>query len=242
MKHLSSRTVADIPLPLPNSSEQHRIVAKLDELFSELNAGVAALERAQAKLKRYRASMLKAAVEGNLTEEWRRKNPPDETTEELLQRILVERRKRWEEEQLAKFKAKGQNPPKNWQQKYKKPPGPDTSDLPELPDGWYWATVDVLASPEPDAIKRGPFGSALRKSTFVAEGYKVYEQGNVIAANFACADYFISETHFASLTRFAVAPGDVLITYSGTIGRTVIVPEDAAQGVINQALLKLTLN
>ena len=145
VKHLSSRTVADIPLPLPNSSEQRRIVAKLDELFSELDAGVAALERAQAKLKRYRASVLKAAVEGRLTEEWRRKNPPDETGAELLQRILVERRQLWEQEQLAKFKAKGQRPPNNWQQKYKEPPGPDTSELPELPEGWCWATMDQFA-------------------------------------------------------------------------------------------------
>ena len=135
----------DIPLPLPNSSEQRRIVAKLDELFSELDAGVAALERAQAKLKRYRASVLKAAVEGRLTEEWRRKNPPDETGAELLQRILVERRQLWEQEQLAKFKAKGQRPPKNWQQKYKEPAGDKCiSELPELPEGWCWATVDQI--------------------------------------------------------------------------------------------------
>ena len=146
VKHLSSRTVADIPLPLPNSSEQRRIVAKLDELFSELDAGVAALERAQAKLKRYRASVLKAAVEGKLTEEWRRNNPPDETGAELLQRILVERRKRWEQEQLAKFTAKGQKPTKNWKAKYREPTAPDTSGLPELPVRWCWATVDQVAA------------------------------------------------------------------------------------------------
>ena len=134
----------DVEIPFAPIPEQHRIVAKLDELFSELDAGVAALERAQATLKRYRASMLKAAVEGKLTEEWRQKNPPDETGEELLQSILVERRNRWEEEQLAKFKAKGQNPPKNWQQKYKKPPGPAATDLPGLPEGWYWTNIDTL--------------------------------------------------------------------------------------------------
>ena len=100
VKHLSSRTVADIPLPLPNSSEQRRIVAKLDELFSELNAGVAALERAQAKLKRYRASMLKAAVEGNLRQSILKRafegrlvpqDPNDEPASLLLERIRVSR-------------------------------------------------------------------------------------------------------------------------------------------------------
>ena len=94
-----------IPLaPLP---EQHRIVAKIESLFAKLDEGVAALQRAQANLERYRASVLKAAVDGRLTEQWRRENPSNETGAELLRRILAERRKRWEEEQLANFEAKG---------------------------------------------------------------------------------------------------------------------------------------
>ena len=83
-RNISQTVIRSFPFVLAPLPEQHRIVAKLDELFSELDAGVAALERAQAKLKRYRASVLKAAVEGRLTEEWRRKNPPDETGAELL--------------------------------------------------------------------------------------------------------------------------------------------------------------
>ena len=146
MPNVNATKLASLRFPLAPLPEQHRIVARLDELFSELDAGVAALERAQAKLKRYRASVLKAAVEGKLTEEWRRNNPPNEMGEELLRRILVERRKRWEEEQLAKFKAKGQKPPKNWQQKYKEPLGPDEGELPELPQGWCWATVDQVSN------------------------------------------------------------------------------------------------
>ena len=144
-RNISQTVIRSFPFVLAPLPEQHRIVAKLDELFSELDAGVAALERAQAKLKRYRASVLKAAVEGKMTEEWRRNNPPNEMGEELLRRILVERRNRWEEEQLAKFNAKGQKPPKNWQQKYKEPVEPNTSELPELPEGWCWATMDQFA-------------------------------------------------------------------------------------------------
>ena len=60
-----------IPIPVAPIGEQHRIVAKIEELFSNLDAGVAALKRAKANLKRYRAAVLKAAVEGKLTEEWR---------------------------------------------------------------------------------------------------------------------------------------------------------------------------
>ena len=133
---------ASVPLaPLP---EQHRIVARIESLFAKLDEGVAALRRAEAKLERYRASILKAAVEGRLTKRWRRENPPRETGEELLQRILTERRKRWEDAQLAKFAAKRRKPPKNWKKKYKEPVVPDTSGLPELPEGWCWATVDQV--------------------------------------------------------------------------------------------------
>ena len=71
-------------------AEQRRIVAKLDELFSDLDAGVAALERVRANLKRYRAAVLKAAVEGKLTEDWRAKHPDTEPASVLLERILTE--------------------------------------------------------------------------------------------------------------------------------------------------------
>ena len=121
--------------PLP---EQHRIAAKIESLFAKLDGGVAALKRAQANLERYRTSVLKAAVEGRLTEQWRRENPPEETGEELLGRILAERQKRWETEQLAKFAAKGKKPPRNWKTKYNEPVAPDTSGLPKLPEGWCW--------------------------------------------------------------------------------------------------------
>ena len=116
-----------LPFLLAPSPEQHRIVAKIESLFAKLDEGVAALKRAEANLERYRASVLKAAVEGRLTEEWRKANPPEETGEELLRRILAERRERWEAEQLAKFEAKGRKPPKNWKAKYKEPVAPDTT-------------------------------------------------------------------------------------------------------------------
>ena len=136
----------DVSVPLAPLPEQHRILARIESLFARLNEGIVALKRAEANLERYRASVLKAAVEGRLTERWRKENPPEETGEELLGRILAERRKRWETAQLAKFAAKGRKPPRNWRAKYKEPDTPDTSGLSGLPEGWCWATVDqVLA-------------------------------------------------------------------------------------------------
>ena len=146
LPRVSAKRLAKYRFPLAPLPEQHRIVAKIESLFAKLVEGVAALKRAEANLERYRASVLKAAAEGRLTELWCRQNPPEEIGEELLRRILTERRKRWEEEQLAKFAAKGRKPPRNWRAKYKEPVTPDTSGLPGLPEGWCWATVDQVTT------------------------------------------------------------------------------------------------
>jgi type I restriction enzyme S subunit len=141
---LNLAEIRGIWLPLAPLREQHRLVEKIEELFSDLDAGVSALQRAKANLTRYRASVLKSAVEGRLTEEWRKEHPQAEDGQMLLDRILRERREKWETDQLAKFKEKGKAPPKNWQIKYEEPSAPDTSELPELPEGWVWATVEQL--------------------------------------------------------------------------------------------------
>ena len=129
---------------LPPSAEQERIADALDELLSDLDAGVAALERVQAKLKHYRAAVLKAAVEGALTAEWRAKHPSTEPASALLTRILAERRRRWEEAQLQKFKEAGKAPPKDWKAKYKEPTAPSTASLPTLPKDWRWVRLGEL--------------------------------------------------------------------------------------------------
>lgn len=145
--HIDPNILKNLKFPLPPINEQTRIVAKLEELFSDLDAGVSELKTAQVKLVQYRQSLLKAAVEGELSCEWRESrfaDNSDETGEQLLERILIERRKRWEEKQLAKFAEQGKQPPKDWQKKYPEPIKPDTSRLPDLPDGWVWATVEQL--------------------------------------------------------------------------------------------------
>jgi type I restriction enzyme, S subunit len=132
-------------IPIAPTNEQRRIVQKIEELFSKLDAGVAALERIRAALKRYRAAVLKAAVEGKLTAEWRARHPSKETGAQLLRRILDERRRKWEQEQRAKYAKSGRQPPKGWQAKYKEPTEPDTSGLTALPEDWCWATVEQIA-------------------------------------------------------------------------------------------------
>jgi type I restriction enzyme, S subunit len=148
-KAVSGKVVRGFSLPVAPSAEQIRIVDKLDELLSDLDAGVKALEGVRTKLKQYRAAVLKAAVEGTLTAEWRNQHPNTEPADKLLQRILTERRRRWDESQLQKFKAAGKEPPKNWKLKYQGPVSVDVEALRALPSSWCWITLD-------NAIIEGP--------------------------------------------------------------------------------------
>lgn len=148
MANLNQKLLLGISIDIPPTTEQVRIVEKLEELLSDLDAGVAELKAAQKKLALYRQSLLKAAVEGALTADWRARRAargePLETGATLLARILTERRARWEARQLAKFKEQGKTPPKGWQAKYPEPVQPDTTNLSSLPAGWIWASLDML--------------------------------------------------------------------------------------------------
>src|SRR5262249_20832535 len=106
-------------------------------------------------LEQFRQSVLAAGFHGDLTADWRADHLDVEPASELLHRIHAERRRCWEQAELAKYEAKGQKPPKNWQDKYEEPEPMDDSDLPELPDGWCWTSIDIIsevvrgASPRP---------------------------------------------------------------------------------------------
>lgn len=127
------KTLGATPIQVPPLDEQREVVDEIEKQFSRLDEAVANLQRVKANLKRYKASVLKAAVEGRLVETEasiaQRESRSYETGEQLLQRILDERR--------AKWSGKG---------KYKEPLAPVTDDLPVLPEGWTWARLDSLAA------------------------------------------------------------------------------------------------
>lgn len=210
VKHLSSKTIGEIELPLPPRTEQTRIVAKLEELLSDLDAGVAELKASQKKLGQYRQSLLKAAVEGALTAEWRAKNTPAESGARLLERILQKRRARWETKQLAKFKEQGKTPPKDWQKKYPEPVQPDTTGLPELPQGWVWASVDQLSESVRNGMSKTPNTSQ--------RGFRIFKINAVrpMAVNFEAIKHI--ELDEAEAAGYWVEKGDVLATrYNGSV-------------------------
>ncbi|MBI1815676.1 MAG: restriction endonuclease subunit S [Deltaproteobacteria bacterium] len=140
---------SELTIPLAPFPEQHRIVAEIEKHFTRLDAAVAALERTRANLKRYRAAVLKTACEGRLVpteaELARTEGRDYEPADQLLARILKERRARWEADQLAKMQAKRKTAKdEKWKTRYDEPQLPDTSALPNLPVGWRWATLPQL--------------------------------------------------------------------------------------------------
>ena len=110
------------------------------------------------------------------------------------------------------------------------------------PMGWEERHLPDLVSKRKHALKRGPFGGALKKEIFVPEGFKVYEQKNVIYDDFEIGSYFIKKSDYERLVPFKVSSNNLLISCSGTIGRIAAVPLHAAPGVMNQALLKIDLD
>lgn len=226
VKHLSSKTIGEIDLPLPPRAEQTRIVAKLEELLSDLNAGVAELKAAQEKLRQYRQSLLKAAVDGALTAPWREAQrnlgSPTETGAQLLQRILTERRARWEARQLTKFKEKGKNPPKDWQKKYPEPVQLDTTVFPELPEGWVWASLDQL-------VADASYGTSV-KCNYESDGTPVLRIPNVSSGRLDLRDMKFSTINLDLKKDDPLAVGDVLVIRTngsiGLVGRAAAVVSD----------------
>ena len=110
------------------------------------------------------------------------------------------------------------------------------------PMEWGVAHLPDFVSKRKHSLKRGPFGGALKKEIFTSEGFKVYQQKNVIYDDFYTGSNYIGDSDFERLAAFMVRPRDLLISCSGTIGRIAAVPLDAEPGVMNQALLKLELD
>ncbi len=155
VKHLSSKTVEVIPLPLPPLHEQRRLVSKIEELFSELNKGIESLEKVREQLKVYRQAVLKHAFEGKLTAQWREENKDKlEEPEKLLARIKCEREARYEQ-QLKEWKIlvrkwkddgkQGKKPKSPLKPKVLEPLSHTSlANLPALPLGWLWVRLGSI--------------------------------------------------------------------------------------------------
>ena len=232
-KEISGAAAATIPLALAPLPEQHRIVAEIETQFTRLDASVAALRRAQANLKRYRASVLKDACEGRLVpteaELARSEGRDYEPAGVLLERILAERRARWESQE----KRRGQ---------YKEPVPPDTSGLPELPEGWDYASIGFLLSSDRPGMKTGPFGSLLKKEEHRNSGVPVLGIENIRRMEFVPGNkIFVTPQKSQELSGYDVQAEDILISRSGTVGEACVVPNGIGEARFSTNLMRLSL-
>jgi len=236
INNLKRDHILQIKVPLPPINEQNRIVEKIEELFSGLDKATEELLKVQEQLKVYRQSVLKAAFEGKLTEEWRRNNT-QHNAELLYQEVSKKREEMFWRNNQFKIGKKIKPPKLFYKIKNKK-----NSLLKNVPKRWIQIKFINLVKYEESSIKRGPFGSAIKKSFFVENGYKVYEQKNAINNNVFIGKYYIDEKKYRELEQFSVKSGDFIVSCSGTIGKIAKLPENAPKGLINQALLKLSID
>jgi type I restriction enzyme S subunit len=211
-----------LSIPLPPIAEQKRIVAKVEELFEQVNAAKERLARVSVILKRFRQAVLAAACSGRLTADWREKHFGVEPTSDLLKRIQQDRKKpkksylnRTNEEEDIYF---------------------------DIPDSWSFCFFEDICSNKPQAIKAGPFGSSLTKSCYAPFGYKIYGQEQVIRGDAYYGNYYIGEKKFLELKSCEVEARDLLISLVGTIGKVLIIPDNFEKGIINPRLVKISLH
>jgi type I restriction enzyme S subunit len=196
---ISGNQLRNLKIPLPPLPEQNRIVAKIEELFTKLDAGVKSLETVKAYLKGYRQSVLKSAFEGKLTEEWRRTHKDElEPAPKLME---------WIKEEKKKLTTK----------KYRELPSVDMSHLPELPEGWSWTRVG-------EVVTRIQYGSS-EKATGDPSGIPVLRMGNIQEGKVVFEDlkYFSKDT--PQLNDVMLDPGDVLFNRTNSaelVGKTAV--------------------
>ena len=207
--NVNGTKLAQIKIPVAPLYQQGLIVAEIEKQFSRVDEAI-------GNLKRYKAAVLKAAVEGKLTEEWRMQHPKIESASKLIERILVERRMKWT--------GRGN---------YKEPTAPDTDNLSLLPRGWAWATVDQVAAPEPNSITDGPFGSNLKTEHYTAIGPRVIRLQNIGEGVFVNEEAHISEEHFVRLKKHRIFAGDLVIAVLGEDPpRSCLIPQSVGHAIV----------
>lgn len=227
INQITQSMINNFVIPFPPLSEQSRIAAKIAQLFALLRK-VESSTQQYAKLQTLlKSKVLDLAMRGKLVEQ----DPHDEPASVLLERIKAEKEQLVKKGKIRKSKSL--------------PPITEDEKLFNLPQGWTWVKLNDVLALENGAIRRGPFGSSLKKSFFVPKSedtYKVYEQGNAINHTINYGSYYISSQKYEELQSFSIRPGDIIISGAGTIGKTYILPSNSPKGVINQALIRVRLN
>jgi type I restriction enzyme, S subunit len=206
-----------LTVPVAPLNEQRRIVSKIDAVNAKSRRAKEALETIPPLLEKFRQSILAAAFRGDLTADWRAKNPDVEPASALLGRIRTERRRRWEEAELEKLRAKGTAPKDDhWKAKYQEPAAVDTEGLPELPEGWVWASVD-------DVSELVQYGSSAKATSM--DDVPVLRMGNIADGELTYDDLKYLPTSHAEFPDLLLADGDILFNRTNSpelVGKTAV--------------------
>jgi type I restriction enzyme S subunit len=228
MLHINRKPFLSHRFPFPSCLEtQRRIVARIDELLSELDDGEDELRRARAELETYRKSLLKAAVTGELTADWRAANPPKDTGADHLQRILADRRARWEAD------------PRNRGKLYKNPVGPISADVPQVPVGWAIASIEQVTSDALIGLDRG----RSQQSPNPADGVAYVKMNNVTMSGAVDLSKLVYVPASPSESeKFSLRRGDILFNTRNSlelVGKSGMVGALDGPAIFNNNLMRL---
>jgi type I restriction enzyme S subunit len=232
-KELSGKAFSELPIPIPPVDEQHRIVEKIDELFSELDQGIDSLKTCGDHLKVYRQALLKQAFEGKLTEQWRNAHTDQLKTVEQLLTLIKEEREQHYQQQLEEWEEAVKTWEENGKQD-KKPSKPqklthllpltkqELNKLPPLPKEWVWVRLSVVA----ENIQIGPFGSLLHQSDYIKNGVPLVNPSHIKNQRIE-PDWNLSVTKqkLSELSSYIMRTGDIVIGRRGEMGRCAVVTE-----------------
>ena len=230
-------------IPIPPLGEQFRIVSAIESVDASIRDYGAKEEALRALNGSFpeglKKSILQEAVQGKLVPQ----DPSDEPAEALLERIRAEKQRLIKEGKIKKDKHESvifKRDNSHYEKRGSEEVCIDDEIPFEVPPSWALIRLDDIG-----IYRKGPFGSSLTKSMFVPKGadtVKVYEQKNAIQKDHTLGTYFITRQYYESKMRsFTVEPGDILVSCAGTIGETYVLPEQIELGIINQALMRMTI-
>lgn len=204
--HLSSNTISNILFPLPPYNEQERIVLKIEDLFKESKTARNTLDMIPTIMKKFRQSVLTSAFSGKLTLQ----DHSDEHVKKLIERIMEKRKKKWNEELVAK----GKNPTKFIQKEVAKI---GKENLPKIPDSWLWVSADQVCNKITDGTHFPP--------PFIDSGIPFVFVSNIVQGKLSLdVKKFISKQEYEKLMkRYPVEHEDILYSIVGSFGVAVIV-------------------
>ncbi len=239
-KRVPAEFLKQFAIPVPPLAEQKRIVAKVEELLGRVKVTKERLAKVSIILKRFRQAVLSAACSGRLTADWRETHLDFEDHQDLVERLYRQRSRQYEElcQSAKQFGLRCPRKPSNL-----KPQIRQTEIDLDLPDSWFWTSLEDIASVQQYSMSSGPFGSMLGNKDYRPVGIPVIRGKNIQNGGFLFGNFvYVSEEKATELVRSIAHPGDIVVVAVGSSGQTAIVPINLTKAVLSQNCNKITVD